>query len=91
MDTSKIKTAKQLKEVMDRMDPLGKEGVLLLQAMSNDGKEDSHRSLDDGTIDFEDFFRALAELRLKPEICIEQTPEPLARSIDWLRERDLID
>jgi hypothetical protein len=40
MDTSKIKTAKQLKEVMDRMDPLGKEGVLLLQAMSNDGKED---------------------------------------------------
>ena len=58
---------------------------------NNDGKEDSHRSLDDGTIDFEDFFRALAELRLKPEICIEQTPEPLARSIDWLRERDLID
>ena len=34
---------------------------------------------------------ALAELRLKPEICIEQTPEQLARSIDWLRERDLID
>lgn len=40
MNTSKIKTAKQLKLVMDRMDPLGKNGVLLLQAMSNDGKDD---------------------------------------------------
>ena len=40
MNTSKIKNAKQLKLVMDRMDPLGKNGVLLLQAMSNDGKDD---------------------------------------------------
>ena len=40
MNTSKIKTATQLMAVMNRMDPLGKDGVLLLQAMSNDGKDD---------------------------------------------------
>ena len=40
MNTSKIKTARQLMAVMNRLDPLGKDGVLLLQAMSNDGKDD---------------------------------------------------
>ena len=40
MNTSKIKNARQLKAVMDSLDPLSKKGVLLLQAMSNDGKKD---------------------------------------------------
>ena len=40
MNTSEIKTATQLKAAMDRMDPAGKNGVLLLQAMSNNGKGD---------------------------------------------------
>lgn len=40
MNLSKIKNALQLKAVMDRLDPLSKDGVLLLQAMSNEGKGD---------------------------------------------------
>ena len=40
MDVSAIKTAKQLMKVIDRMDPLEKRGVLVLQAMYNEGKGD---------------------------------------------------
>ena len=40
MNVSAIKTAKQLMKVMDRMDPLEKRGVLVLQAMYNEGKGD---------------------------------------------------
>ena len=40
MDVSAIKTAKQLMKVIDRMDPLEKRGVLVLQAMYNGGKGD---------------------------------------------------
>lgn len=38
MDTSKIKTPKQVNQVMNRIDPLSKKGPLFLQQLVVDGK-----------------------------------------------------
>ena len=38
MDVTNVETGQQVKKIMDRMDPMSKNGVLFLQALAQNGK-----------------------------------------------------
>jgi sugar phosphate isomerase/epimerase len=56
----------------------------------NSGADDEHLTLGEGTIDFEECFRALTARNINPQFALEMTSDKFEESLIYLLERDLL-